>query len=95
MKLTPEQTRHVAHLARLKLEDGEVERYAAELSAILDWVEQLGELDTDAVPPLTSVTPMQVRIREDRVTDGDMAAKVLANAPETEADFFVVPKVVE
>jgi len=66
-----------------------------ELNAILGFVEQLNEVDVDGIEPMTSVTPMDMRMREDKVTDGGIAAAVVANAPVTEDNFFVVPKVVE
>lgn len=87
--------RRVAKLSRIAVRDDEVEHLKSELNAILAFVEELGELDVEDVPPMTSVTPMKIRMREDRITDGDDAERVLANAPAREGDFFVVPKVVE
>jgi aspartyl-tRNA(Asn)/glutamyl-tRNA(Gln) amidotransferase subunit C len=87
--------RRVAKLARIAVKDDEVEHLKSELNAILAFVEELDKLDVADVPPMTSVMPMKIRMREDRVTDGDDAARVLANAPAREDDFYVVPKVVE
>ena len=85
----------IASLARIKMNDDELERMAPELSQILDWVEQLGEVDTSAVEPMTAVIPNTLRLREDVVTDGNIRDKVLANAPAAEHGFFGVPKVIE
>lgn len=85
----------IAHLARIKLAEGEVEPMTAELNNILGWIEQLGEVDTDGVEPMTAVIPNTLRWREDAVTDGGVQDKVLANAPGGEHGFFAVPKVIE
>jgi aspartyl-tRNA(Asn)/glutamyl-tRNA(Gln) amidotransferase subunit C len=85
----------VAHLARIAVPASEREGLAVELSSILGWVEQLGEVNVDGVEPMTSVTPMALPLREDVVTDGEIRDKVLANAPDARAGFFAVPKVVE
>ncbi len=85
----------VAHLARIRVTEEELEGLASELSSILGWVEQLQEVDVEGVEPMTSVTPMALRRREDVVTDGGIRDKVLANAPATREGFFAVPKVVE
>ena len=87
--------RRIAHLARIAVEEKDVEHLRGELNAILQWVEQLGEVNVEGVEPMTSVTPMQLRLRKDEVTDGGDAARVLANAPQSDDGFFVVPKVVE
>ena len=87
--------RKVARLARLKVTDEEVARYVPQLSNIMQFVEQLGELETDNVEPLASVADIELRVRKDEVTDGNIADQVLANAPEEMENFFVVPKVVE
>lgn len=85
----------VASLARIKVSDDEAKSLESELSGILDWVEQLSELDTKGVEPMTRVVPSALTRREDVVSDGQKADKILANAPMTEDGFFVVPKVVE
>ena len=87
--------RRIATLARIKVPDGDLDKLAGELSSILGWVEQLGEVDTEGVEPMASVVPMTLRRREDVVTDGTIADDVLANAPERRGDFFAVPKVIE
>lgn len=87
--------RRVARLARIAVTDEEVPHLKGELNAILAFVEELSELDVTDVEPLTSVTPMKIKTRQDGVTDGGDAARVLMNAPAREGDFYVVPKVVE
>lgn len=87
--------KRVAHLARIAVTEDEAERMTGELNAILGFVEQLNEVDIEGVEPMTSVTPMKMRLRKDAVTDGNIATAVVANAPVTEDNFFVVPKVVE
>lgn len=87
--------RRIARLARIKITDEEAKGLESELSSILDWVEQLKEVDTDDVDPMTRVVPISLKQREDVITDGDKPADIVANAPMSEDDFFVVPKVVE
>ena len=87
--------RRIARLARIKVNDAEAKGLVGELNGILDWVKQLDEVKTDGVAPMTSVMPMQLRQREDKITDGEKAAEVTANAPMSEDRFYVVPKVVE
>jgi len=87
--------RRIAHLARIAVEDGEIEHLRGEINAILAFVEELSKVNVEGIEPMTSVTPMKLLMREDKVTDGGDAARVLANAPQTEDGFFVVPKVVE
>ena len=87
--------RRIANLARIRVTDGELPALAKELSAIIGFVEQLSELDTDGVKPLTSAVEDRIRGREDIVTDGGYAEDVLANAPEKDDEYFAVPKVVE
>ena len=95
MSLDDATVARIAHLARIKLPAEDVPAMARELNAILSWVEQLGELDTDDVPPMTGVEHEGLRRRNDEITDGGNAEAVLGNAPETVGGFFVVPKVVE
>lgn len=95
MSVDSATVRRIARLARVAVGDEEVARLEGELNSILEWVEQLGELDTDGVEPMTSVIPMEMKKRVDVVTDGGIADKIVANAPATEDSFFVVPKVVE
>jgi aspartyl-tRNA(Asn)/glutamyl-tRNA(Gln) amidotransferase subunit C len=87
--------RHIARLARIAVSDAEVEALAPELSNILGWVEQLGEVDVSGVEPMTAVIANKLRLREDRVTDGGKRDDILANAPLAEHGFFAVPKVIE
>ncbi len=95
MSVNAEQVRHVARLARLALGDDEIDRMVPELNNILGWVEQLAEVDTDGVEPLTAVIDQKLRLREDAVTDGDRRDDVLLNAPDAQHGFFAVPKVIE
>jgi aspartyl-tRNA(Asn)/glutamyl-tRNA(Gln) amidotransferase subunit C len=87
--------RRVAHLARISVAEDEVENLQGELNAILAFVEQLSEVDVKGVEPMTSVTPMAMNMRADKVTDGGIADDIMANAPAHEGEFFLVPKVVE
>jgi len=95
MSVDAEKVRHIAHLARIAVAEDEIEHLRGELNAILAWVEQLGEVDVESVEPMTSVTPMAMKMREDAVTDGGIADDVVGNAPATQGHYFVVPKVVE
>jgi len=95
MSVTPEQVRHIARLARISMSEGEIEAMVPELNAILGWVEQLGEVDTQGVEPLATVIENRLRLRDDAVTDGNCRDDVLANAPAAEHGFFAVPKVIE
>ncbi|MCF3934480.1 Asp-tRNA(Asn)/Glu-tRNA(Gln) amidotransferase subunit GatC [Acuticoccus sp. M5D2P5] len=95
MSVDLETVRRVAHLARIKVGDDEAERLQGELNAILGFVEQLGEVDVDGVEPMTATVDAALRRRADEVTDGGNPDKVLANAPESDDGFFLVPKVVE
>ncbi len=87
--------KRVARLARIAVSEDEAERMVGELNGILGFVEQLGEVDVSGVEPMTSVTPMVMRKRADEVTDGSKADDIVANAPATDRNFFLVPKVVE
>jgi aspartyl-tRNA(Asn)/glutamyl-tRNA(Gln) amidotransferase subunit C len=95
MSLDKSTVRKIADLARLDLPDDELEHLAGELSHILHFVEQLGEVDTTGVAPMTSVAHMELPRRADVVTAGGCPDKILANAPEKRDGFFLVPKVVE
>ena len=88
-------TRRIAHLARIAVKDEEVAHLQGEINAVLAFVEQLAEVNIEGVEPMTSVTPMEMKKREDLVTDGGIADAIVANAPATEDHFFLVPKVVE
>ena len=95
MSIDAATVKKVAHLARIKIEAARLEPLAAELSGILTWIEQLNEVDTEGVAPMASTEAVSLPMREDVVTEGGDAAKVLANAPKAERGFFVAPKVVE
>lgn len=95
MSVDLDTVKRVARLSRLAVSDEDAMRMEHELNAILGFVEQLDEVDVSGVEPMTSVTPMQMKKRADIVTDGDKAADILANAPASEENFFLVPKVVE
>jgi aspartyl-tRNA(Asn)/glutamyl-tRNA(Gln) amidotransferase subunit C len=87
--------RRIARLARLKIKDDEVALLRGELNGILNWVEQLGEVDTSSVEPMTRVVAQELKKRKDEVIDGEIASAIVLNAPVAEDNFFVVPKVVE
>ena len=95
MSVDEKTVRRIAHLARIAVTDDEVGPLQGELNAILAFVEQLGAVDVSGVEPMTSVIPMAMKKRQDAVTDGDKAADIVANAPATDENFFLVPKVVE
>ncbi|MGL4541624.1 MAG: Asp-tRNA(Asn)/Glu-tRNA(Gln) amidotransferase subunit GatC [Polymorphobacter sp.] len=95
MSVTPDTVKKIARLARIDIADADVGVLAGELNAILGWIEQLGEVDTTGVAPMTAVIPNHLRWRDDVITDGNVQAKVLANAPQAEFGFFAVPKVIE
>lgn len=95
MSVDAATVRRVAHLARIRVTEEEVEPFRAELNAILGFVEQLNEVDVAGVEPMTSVLPMTMKKRQDRVTDVGIADDIVANAPATEGHYFLVPKVVE
>jgi aspartyl-tRNA(Asn)/glutamyl-tRNA(Gln) amidotransferase subunit C len=95
MSVDAATVKRIGRLARIRVEENEVEKYQGEINAILGFVEQLGEVNVDGVEPMTSVTPMQLRRRDDVVTDGGYPEKVVSNAPLTEDNFFMVPKVIE
>ena len=95
MSVDTATVRRIAHLARIAVKDDEVEPLKDELNGILAFVEQLSEVNVEGVEPMTSVTPMAMKKREDVVTDGGIAGDIIANAPATEDYFFLVPKVVE
>ncbi|MDE2239728.1 MAG: Asp-tRNA(Asn)/Glu-tRNA(Gln) amidotransferase subunit GatC [Rhodospirillales bacterium] len=95
MSLDAATVRRIAKLARIRVNDEEVSTLQNELNAILGYVEQLGEVNVEGVEPLSGGAQMALRQREDKLTDGDMAEKILANAPDRIGNFFAVPKVVE
>ncbi len=95
MSLDSDDVRKIAFLARIRIEDAELEPLADELNSIIGWVEQLSEVNTDGVRPMTSVVEMLAPQRSDLVTDGNFTEKVLANAPDRVREFYAVPKVVD
>ncbi len=95
MAIDPATVKKVASLARIRVPEERLEPLAQQLTGILQWIEQLAEVDTDGVEPMTSVVAAGLAWREDVVTEGGDPAKVLANAPRADRNFFVVPKVVE
>jgi aspartyl-tRNA(Asn)/glutamyl-tRNA(Gln) amidotransferase subunit C len=95
MSVDAKTVRQIAHLARIAVAEDEVEHLQGELNSILAFVEHLSEVNVDGVEPMTSVTPMEMKKRPDKVTDGGIPDDIVRNAPATEDHFFVVPKVVE
>jgi aspartyl-tRNA(Asn)/glutamyl-tRNA(Gln) amidotransferase subunit C len=95
MSVDAATVKRIARLARIRIEENEIGSYQDELNAILGFVEQLQEVDVAGVEPMTSVTPMTLRRRDDLITDGGYAEKIVSNAPLSEDNFFMVPKVVE
>jgi aspartyl-tRNA(Asn)/glutamyl-tRNA(Gln) amidotransferase subunit C len=95
MSIDISTARKVAHLARIAVREADLPALAGELSAVLAFMEQLNEVDVSGVEPMTSVTPMRLKRRPDVVTDGNIQAQILSNAPDAREGFFAVPKVVE
>lgn len=95
MSVDAKIVRRIGHLARIKIKESEVDAYASELNAILGFVDQLNEVDVAGVEPMTSVTPMIQPLRKDEVNLGGHAERIIANAPLSEDNFFMVPKVIE
>ncbi|HBM62063.1 Asp-tRNA(Asn)/Glu-tRNA(Gln) amidotransferase subunit GatC [Salipiger marinus] len=95
MSIDTKTAARVAKLARIRVEDEALPALAHEFSAILEFIEQLNEVDVDGVEPMVSVTPMQLKRRADVVTDGNIQTQVLSNAPDAREGFFAVPKVME
>lgn len=95
MAIDDETVKRTAFLSRLKIEDDKVEATKEEFNKILNWIEQLNEVDTDGVAELISVNDIPLRLRQDEVVSGHQKDEILANAPAAEYDYFAVPKVVE
>lgn len=95
MQIDKKTVRHIARLARLKITDEEAKSLEGELTSLLKWVEQLNEVDTEGVEPMSRVVAMDLKRRADKVTDGGIAGDIVKNAPMAEDNYFVVPKVVE
>lgn len=95
MSVDAATVKRIARLARIAVTEEDVPHLQGELNAILNFVAQLDEVDVDGIEPMTSVTPMVMKKRQDGVTDGEIAAKIVANAPASEDNYFLVPKVVD
>jgi aspartyl-tRNA(Asn)/glutamyl-tRNA(Gln) amidotransferase subunit C len=95
MSVDAATVRRIAHLARIAVAEDEVEHLRGELNAMLAFVEQLSAVDVTGAEPMTSVTPMAMKMRTDVVTDGAIAEQIVQNAPETDDNYFLVPKVIE
>lgn len=95
MAVDKDTVAQIAKLARIKVDDAQQEALTKELSNILGWIDELGQLDTEGVQPMTSVVEVQHTLRKDVVADGDRQADILKNAPESNDGYFVVPRVVE
>lgn len=95
MDIDTDTARRVAKLARIRVDEADLPALAREFTAMLGFIEQLNEVDVSGVEPMTSVTPMRLKRRQDAVTDGGYQDKILANAPDAREGFFAVPKVVE
>lgn len=95
MHVDDDTVRRIAKLARIRITDEEAQMLQSELSGILDWVKQLDEVDTANVEPMTRVVPIELKMRPDQITDGNLAGDVTRNAPATDDGYFVVPKIVE
>lgn len=95
MSVEPATVKRIASLARIAITDEDAQRLAPELDNIMGWIEQLGEVDTTGVEPMTAVIPNTLRLRDDVVTEGGIRDALMANAPEAEHGFFTVPKVIE
>ena len=95
MSVDAATVKRIGRLARIRIEENEVASYQVELNAILGFIEQLSEVNVDGVEPMTSVTPMTLRRRDDVISDGGYADRIVSNAPLSEDNFFMVPKVIE
>lgn len=95
MSVDADTVRRIAHLARIAVAENEVEHLKGELNTMLAFVEQLSEVNVENVEPMTSVTPMAMKKRVDAITDGNLADDIVRNAPMSEDNFFLVPKVIE
>ena len=95
MTLTRDKVANVAQLAHIEMDDAALDTYAPQLNTIMDWIEQLNEVDTDNIAPLASATEMTLKMRRDEVTDGQRREDILTNAPEAKEGYFVVQKIIE
>ena len=95
MDIDKKLVKKIATLSRIKVEENEVERFSNELSKIISWVEKLNEVDTKDIIPITNPSDIKIPYRKDEINDGKIKDKILKNAPEKKAGYFIVPKVVE
>ena len=95
MPINKDTVTKVSNLARIKIDEKQLNKVSGELDSVMEWIDTLNEVNTDGVDPVANVTGQKLPLREDKVTDGGYSEKVLNNAPEKESGFFVVPKVVE
>ena len=95
MDIDKKLVKKIATLSRVKIQEKEVERFSKELSKIITWVEKLNEVDTNNVTPVANPSDIKIPFRKDEINDGKIEEKILKNAPEKKAGYFVVPKVVE
>ena len=95
MDIDKKLVKKIATLSKMKIEENEVEKFSNELSKIINWVEKLNEVDTKNITPITNPSDIKIPFRKDKINDGKIADKILKNAPEKKAGYFVVPKVVE
>ena len=95
MDIDKKLVKKIATLSRMKIEENEVEKFSNELSKIINWVEKLNEVDTKNITPITNQSDIKIPFRKDKINDGKIEDKILKNAPEKKAGYFVVPKVVE
>ena len=95
MDIDKKLVKKIATLSKMKIEENEVEKFSNELSKIINWVEKLNEVDTKNITPITNPSDIKIPFRKDKINDGKIEDKILKNAPETKAGYFVVPKVVE
>lgn len=95
MSVDQATVRRIAHLSRIAVREEDVPHLQGELNSILAFVEELNAVDVTGVEPMTSVVPMAMKTRADVITDGEIADKIVANAPATEDNFFLVPKIIE
>ncbi len=95
MSVDTQTVKKIASLARIAITEEDAARLAPELDNIVHWIEQLGEVDTTGIEPMTAVIPNTLRLRDDVVTDGGIREQLMKNAPQAEHGFFTVPKVIE
>jgi aspartyl-tRNA(Asn)/glutamyl-tRNA(Gln) amidotransferase subunit C len=95
MSIDKDKIKHISKLARISVDEKNIDALAKDLSKIFNFIEQLNELNTDKVQPLSSILNEQLRSRKDEINDGKMRKKILENSPQKNEEFFVVPKVIE